>query len=75
MKNQVASQTAIPTSGYIRPKRLAELLGVHESTIWRKVKNRTLPSPVKISERVTAFNAIEINEWLKDRAKSIYLNK
>jgi len=51
----------------IRPKRLAELLGVSESTIWRKAKNGTLPRPVKLSERVAAFDAVEINRWLAER--------
>ncbi|ENN8395597.1 AlpA family phage regulatory protein [Serratia marcescens] len=57
----------LPTNGYIRPKRLAELLGVSEATIWRKAKNGTLPRPIKLSDRVTAFDAVEINAWIKSR--------
>ena len=61
------SQLSIPSIGYIRPKRLAFLLGVSEATIWRKAKNGTLPRPIKLSERVTAFDAVEINRWLAER--------
>ncbi|MFS7239170.1 helix-turn-helix transcriptional regulator [Serratia proteamaculans] len=64
--NQRAEPT-FPTNGYIRPKRLASLLGVSEATIWRKAKNGTLPRPIKLSERVTAFDAVEINAWIKSR--------
>ncbi|HEJ9057483.1 TPA: AlpA family phage regulatory protein [Serratia fonticola] len=67
MSNHQEQQAVIPTSGMIRPKRLAELLGVSESTIWRKAKNGTLPKPVKLSERVVAFDAVEINKWLVER--------
>lgn len=57
----------IPTTGYIRRFRLAELLGVSVATIDRKVKNGTLPRPVKLGEKITAFDAIEINNWLTAR--------
>lgn len=67
MSIQEPAKETIPTSGMIRPKRLAELLGVSESTIWRKAKNGTLPRPVKLSERVAAFDAVEINRWLAER--------
>ncbi|ENK7106011.1 AlpA family phage regulatory protein [Enterobacter kobei] len=51
----------IPTKGYIRRFRLAELLGVSVSTIDRKVRNGTLPNPIKLGEKITAFDAQEIN--------------
>ncbi|MBH3072463.1 helix-turn-helix transcriptional regulator [Serratia liquefaciens] len=64
------TEPTFPTNGYIRPKRLAELLGVSEATIWRKAKNGTLPRPIKLSERVTAFDAVEINAWIKSRKEA-----
>lgn len=70
MTEHQAAQAVMPTNGYIRPKRLAELLGVSEATIWRKAKNGTLPRPVKLSERVTAFDAVEINAWIKSRKET-----
>lgn len=70
MKSHEEAQVVIPTNGYIRPKRLASLLGVSEATIWRKAKNGTLPRPIKLSERVTAFDAVEINAWIKSRKEA-----
>lgn len=67
MKTHKELQPVIPTQGMIRPKNLAKLLSMSESTIWRKVKNRTLPSPIKLSARVSAFDATEINIWLAKR--------
>jgi len=60
-------EASLPTTGYIRRFRLAELLGVSVATIDRKVKNGTLPRPVKLSKKITAFDAIEINRWLAER--------
>lgn len=60
-------QETIPKKGYIRRFRLAELLGVSVSTIDRKVRNGTLPRPVKLGEKITAFDAMEINRWLAER--------
>lgn len=62
-----AAISAIPTTGYIRRFRLPEMLGVSMPTIDRWVKNGTLPRPVKLTDNVTAFDAVEINNWLAER--------
>lgn len=62
-----AAQSALPTTGYIRRFRMPELLGVSMPTIDRWVKNGTLPRPVKLTDNVTAFDAVEINNWLAER--------
>lgn len=65
MKKSVGS--TIPQSGYIRRFRLAELLGVSVSTIDRKVRSGQLPRPIKLGEKITVFDAVEINNWLAER--------
>ena len=60
MATHNATTHTIPQSGYIRRFRLAELLGVSVSTIDRKVRNGVLP-------KITAFDAVEINNWLAER--------
>lgn len=62
-----APHTALPQSGYIRRFRLAELLGVHVATIDRWVRARRLPAPIKLGEKITAFDAMEVNRWLAER--------
>ncbi|MCX8966893.1 helix-turn-helix transcriptional regulator [Erwinia psidii] len=70
MKKQHSTQSAIPTTGYIRRYRLAALLGMSLSTIDRKVRNGTLPKPTKLGEKITVFDAVEINHWLAERRES-----
>jgi len=43
-------------SGFIRLPQLKFLLSVSSATIWRGVKNGTIPKPVKLTERTTAWN-------------------
>lgn len=71
MSTQQEPQSAIPETGYIRRHRLAKLLGMSVSTVDRKVKNGTLPKPVKLSERATGFDAVEIKLWLAERRGAI----
>lgn len=38
------------------------------ATIWRWVKSGTFPAPIKLSERVTAWDAQAVDAWIKERA-------
>ncbi len=65
MKKSAGS--TIPQSGYIRRFRLAQALGVSVTTIDRWVREKRLPRPVKLGEKITVFDAVEINNWLAER--------
>ncbi|WP_423250738.1 helix-turn-helix transcriptional regulator [Enterobacter asburiae] len=41
------------------------------STIDRKVRNGSLPRPVKLGEKITAFDAVEIHSWLAERREKV----
>lgn len=67
MSAHQAAQSAIPTTGYIRRYRMAVMLGISLATLDRWVRNGTLPKPTKLGEKITAFDAVEINQWLAER--------
>ena len=46
-----------------RPDRAAPL-PFSAPTLWRKVKNKTFPAPVKLSERITAWKVGEVRAWI-----------
>lgn len=46
----------LPNSSFIRLPVIKRLYGVSSATIWRGVKNGSIPSPVKVSERCTCWN-------------------
>ena len=48
--------SAMPDAGYIRLPVMIGLYGVSAATIWRGVKNLTIPCPVRITTRTTGWN-------------------
>ena len=64
---------ALPDSAFIResqlvqsPKRpgLPAPLPFSAPTLWRKVKNKSFPAPVRLSERVTAWRVGDVRAWM-----------
>lgn len=69
--NNDLSAHALPQTGFIRRYLLANALGVHVATVDRWVKSKSMPQPVKLGEKITAFDAVEINNWLAKRKEAI----
>ena len=64
---------ALPDSALIREAQLVQSpkrpdtpapLPFSAPTLWRKVKAGTFPKPVKLSERITAWNVGEVRAWI-----------
>ena len=49
--------------GYIRLRDLVKRVPVSKSTIWLWVQESKFPAPVKLSERVTAWPVVDIEQW------------
>lgn len=45
------------------------LVPVSHATLWRWVKAGKFPRPVKLGDRVTAWNADEVRAWLAARCR------
>lgn len=52
----LANFDQLPDSAYIRLPTMKGLYGVSAASIWRGVKNLTIPRPCKLTERTTAWN-------------------
>ncbi|MCQ4145642.1 AlpA family transcriptional regulator [Vogesella sp. AC12] len=69
MQTQVIT---LPQTGYVRQSLLVGdaktgipgILPFSASTLWRRVRAQTFPAPLKLSERVTAWKAEDIRQWL-----------
>lgn len=77
MSHSTQSFDSLSDGAYIRAARLVtdskrpEIpapLPFSAPTLWRKVKNKTFPAPVKLSERVTAWRVGDVREWLRQRS-------
>lgn len=58
----------LPNSAYIRLPVMKGLYGVSAASIWRGVKNNTIPKPSKLSERCTAWNVGQVRVSLAEKA-------
>jgi predicted DNA-binding transcriptional regulator AlpA len=65
---------ALSDSAYVRQSQLVQspkrpdasvLLPFSAPTLWRKVKAGTFPKPVKLSERVTAWQVGSVRAWMQ----------
>jgi prophage regulatory protein len=62
--NHQTQPVTLPETGYIRLKQLLKIVPFSSATVWRKCKNGSFPSPIKLSDRVTAWSVKDINEWM-----------
>jgi prophage regulatory protein len=68
---------ALPDSAFIRESQLVQSpkrpdtpapLPFSAPTLWRKVKAGTFPKPIKLSDRVTAWNVGTVRAWMTAQA-------
>lgn len=66
----------LPAFGYVRLTQLVldpkkpdrpPVVPISRATLWRWVKAGNFPSPIKLSNRVTAWRVDDIKAWLLDR--------
>jgi predicted DNA-binding transcriptional regulator AlpA len=54
----------LPNSAYVRDLTVAKIIGASRSKVWRMAKAGRLPSPKKISERITGWSVGELRAYL-----------
>ncbi|MDB5956752.1 AlpA family phage regulatory protein [Ramlibacter sp.] len=61
-----ARARVLPLEGFIRQSALIPgIVPFSAATLWRKVKSKDFPAPVKLSERVTAWRVQDVRAWLQ----------
>lgn len=61
-------QHSLPDTGFLRQPQVLYFVPISKSTLWRRVRADTFPRPVKLSERVTAWRAEDIRQWIGQQA-------
>lgn len=54
----------LPETGFVRQALLLRFIPFSKSTLWRKVKARMFPAPVKLSAGITAWRAEDVRRWI-----------
>ncbi len=47
------------------------MIPVSPATLWRWVKAGKFPEPIRLSDRVTAWEASKVNAWIQSQAGGV----
>lgn len=69
-------QPPTPYTGFLRERQLRpHIVPVAHSTLWRMVKEKRFPSPIKLSEGVTAWRTEEVMAWVEQKGRTANENR
>lgn len=64
-----SSHAWLPDTGFVRQHQVLLLVPVPKSTLWRRVRSKSFPAPVKLSAHVTAWRAEDIRRWIHEQGR------
>lgn len=64
-----SSHACLPETGFVRQRQVLVLVPVSKSTLWRRVRSKSFPAPVKLSAHVTAWRAEDIRRWIHEQGR------
>jgi predicted DNA-binding transcriptional regulator AlpA len=62
------SAPALPETGFLRQPQVLAFVPISKSTLWRRIRARTFPEPLKLSARITVWKAEDIRRWIAQQA-------
>ena len=63
----INSPACLPDTGFLRQRQVLAFVPTSKSTLWRRVRARSFPGPVKLSARVTAWRAEDVRRWITEQ--------
>jgi len=57
----------LPDTGFLRQRQVLAFVPISKSTLWRHVRARSFPSPVKLSAGITAWRAEDVRRWITEQ--------
>lgn len=55
---------------FLRPRQVADMLGVSRTTLWRMVRAGAFPHPVRITAGSCGFLLETVETWMRARAEA-----
>jgi prophage regulatory protein len=56
---------------FIRTRAVLEMIGVGRTTLWEMVRDGSFPRPVRITERIAAYELAAVEEWMRLRTQGL----
>ena len=70
-----AATNCLPDTGFLRQRQVLAFVPISKSTLWRQVRARSFPSPVKLSARVTAWRAEDVRRWITEQGERAVITR
>lgn len=67
ISNALITFDSQPDSAHVRQLVVQGLFACSSATVWRMVKRKPLPAPIKLSEGVTAWNVGQLRKCLAEK--------
>lgn len=64
--NSITNFDCLPDIAHVRIAVVMMIFACSRSTVWRHVKSGLIPTPIKVSERITAWNVGAIRKKLME---------
>jgi prophage regulatory protein len=62
----------LPGAIFLRAPQVLAMVPISNATLWRRVKSKTFPQPVKLGPKITAWRADEVEAWARSiQSKSV----
>ncbi len=73
MKSYMKRGTSvIGDKAWYRVKDLSEILSMGQSTIWKMVRNKSFPEPVRITARMTVWSSESVMSWVLTKTSGVH---
>jgi predicted DNA-binding transcriptional regulator AlpA len=56
--------TTLPDNALVRQRELLRVVPFSPATLWRRVKDRSFPQPIRLPGRMTAWRLGDVTRWL-----------
>jgi prophage regulatory protein len=62
------STPQLPATGFLRQSQLVpDILPFSSATLWRLVKAKKFPAPVRLADRISAWRVEDVRAWMLAR--------
>ena len=65
------TQLNLKTKEYLRPFEIKAVFGIDRSTLYRWMKDKEFPKPLRPSKKVTLINKEAFKEYLENRTQRV----
>lgn len=69
----IAALSSLPPAlsevAFLRQRQLLKLIPISKTTLWRRVRDRTFPQPLKLSPNVTVWRAEDLRDWIAQQGQ------